>query len=171
MAKKRTLASALAEIDAAPGIDANELLTAADRDAIREKARAHVRAKKKAELEKIALEGAIADEERAFQVAEDYEFVLIDLAPFVANEKLKASCITLDGTIYSQGQTYEVPYSVARTLEDVMARTWEHENEIHGLRRKQDTYRRPLLPHIGAGQEHSPVSALNKRSNVTRVGA
>lgn len=129
MAKKRTLAAALAEID--QRLDANELLTEADREAIRVKAREYVHKKRKDELEKIALEAAIADEERAYKVVEDYEFVTVNLAPY-------AAMVMLDGEMYFHGVDYEVRYSVARTLEDVMARTWEHQNEIQGQRRKGD---------------------------------
>lgn len=129
MAKKRTLAAALAEIDTR--LDADKLLDSAARDAIKEKARLHVFKKRQAEVEKLALEAAIAEAEREYQVVEDYEFVTVSLAPY-------AAMVTLDGTMYFHGVEYEVPYSVARTLEDVMARTWEHQNEIQGQRRKGD---------------------------------
>jgi hypothetical protein len=129
MAKKKTLASALAEID--QRLDADELLDASAREAIKVKAREHVLNKRRAEVEKTALEAAIADEERKYAVIEDYEFITVNLAPYCA-------MVMLDGTMYFHGIDYEVPYSVARTLEDVMARTWEHQNEIQGQRRKGD---------------------------------
>lgn len=129
MAKKRTLAAALAEID--QRVDADELLDAAARATIKEKAREHVLKKRRAEVEKLALDAAIAEEERKYGVQEDYETVTVNLAPYCA-------MVTLDGTMYFHGIDYEVPYSVARTIEDVMARTWEHQNEIQGQRRKGD---------------------------------
>jgi hypothetical protein len=129
MAKKRTLAAALAEID--QRVDADELLDAAAREMIKKKARETVLARRRAEVEKIALEAAIAEEERKFAVVEEWETVTVNLAPYCA-------MVTLDGTMYFHGIDYEVPYSVARTIEDVMARTWEHQNEIQGQRRKGD---------------------------------
>ena len=129
MAKKRTLAAALAEIDLR--VDGDKLLDAEARAMIKEKARKTVQDRKRAELEKIALDAAIAEAEREYQIAEEYEHVTIDLAPYCA-------MVMLDGTMYFHGIDYEVPYSVARTLEDVCARTWEHQNEINGRRRKGD---------------------------------
>lgn len=163
MAKKRTLASALAEIDTR--VDADELLDAAAREMIKKKAREHVQAKRRAEVEKLALDAAILDEERKYQIAEEYEFVTISLAPF-------AAMVTLDGTMYFHGFDYEVAYSVARTLEDVMARTWEHQNEIQGQRRKGDvaweaTRRRRYESggvQIGPGQEGQRLDAINTRT-------
>lgn len=127
--KKRTLAAALAEIDTR--LDADELLDAAARERIREKAREHVLEKRRKEAEALALAAAIEEEERRYQVQEDYEYITIHLAPY-------AAMVTLDGTMYFHGLEYEVPYSVARTLDDITARTWEHQNEIMGQRRKGD---------------------------------
>jgi hypothetical protein len=169
MPKKKTLAAALAEID--QRAEDAELLDEQALETIKEKARKHVQDKRRKIVEEKVLAAAIDEEERRYDIQEQYEDVQIDLAPFVASERLNAACIVLDGTIYTHGQTYSVRYSVARTLEDVMARGWEHENEIHGRRRRQDTYRRPVLPHISQGQEGMPASALNKRSTVTRVTA
>lgn len=129
MVKKRTLASALAEIDTR--LDGDVLLDAEAREAIKKKAREHVFNKRRAEAEKIALDAAIAEEERSFQLAEDFEIVTVNLAPY-------AAMVMLDGTMYFHGVDYDVPYSVARSIEDVMARTWEHQNEIQGQRRKGD---------------------------------
>lgn len=165
--KKRTLASALAEID--QRLDANELLNADEREAIKAKARDHVQKKRKDKAEAEALEAAIEEEEREHNPTEQYEFVRIDLAPHVASQKFNAAFISLDGTLFFHGLSYEVPYSQARTLEDVMARGWEHEREIHGERRRADVSRRPVLPHLSQGQENMPVSALNTRSSVMRT--
>ena len=167
MAKKRTLASALAEIDSR--VDADELLSAADREAIKEKAREHVASKRKSKAEADALAAAIEEMEREYDPKEQYEDILINLAPHVASQRFSAAFISLDGEMFFHGLSYEVRYAVARTLEDVMARGWEHEREIHGERRRADISRRPVLPHIHQGQEGMPASALNTRSSVTRV--
>lgn len=127
--KKRTLAEALADID--DRLDGNELLTAEDRETIKQKAREHVLAKRKKVVEEQALAAAIEEEERRYKISEPFEYCTVNLAPYCA-------MITLDGVMYFHGIEYEVPYSVARTLDDVMARTWEHQNEIQGYRRKGD---------------------------------
>jgi len=88
-------------------------------------------AKRRAEVEKLALDAAILDEERKYQIAEEYEFVTISLAPF-------AAMVTLDGTMYFHGSIMRWRTRSPATLEDVMARTWEHQNEIQGQRRKGD---------------------------------
>ena len=49
--------------------------------------------------------------------------------------------------------------------EDIMARTWEHENEIHGFRRKNDVNRRPVNPVMRPGQESQ--SRVNTRSSIS----
>jgi len=161
--KKRTLASALAEIDTR--LDANELLTEQDRETIRAKAREHVHNKRKKLVEEQALAAAIEEEERRFALVEDYEMIEINLAPY-------AAMITLDGTMYFHGMEYEVPYSVARTLDDVMARTWEHQNEIQGQRRKGDMawestrkrrYERGGVK-LQPGMENSQLDNINTRT-------
>ncbi len=55
--------------------------------------------------------------------------VTIDLAPF-------ASRITIDGTIYVQGRTYELPQRTAAVVNETMARGWEHQAEIEGKDRE-----------------------------------
>jgi hypothetical protein len=155
---RRTIADALS------GPDKDDLLNAEDHEQIRAKAREHVKKKRRDAAEAKQLAKYIRDEEVAHNPLEQSEDVRIDLAPFVASEKLKAACITIDGTIYIHGQTYTVPYSVARTLEDIMARGWEHENEIHGFRRKNDVNRRPVNPVMRPGQESQ--SRVNTRASI-----
>jgi hypothetical protein len=164
----RTIASALSDID--ERLDADPLLSAAEREQIREKARQHVKKKRKDKAESELLAKLIREEEVALNPFEQTEDVQINIAPYVANEKLKACCISLDGRLFFHGLVYQVPYSVARTLEDIMARTWEHEREIKGDRRKADVNRRPLLPTLHSGQENMQVGrdagTVNTRQSV-----
>lgn len=54
-----------------------------------------------------------------------FERILINIAPH-------ASDIKLDGRIYFANFTYEFHESVAPTIRDIMARTWDHERATGG---------------------------------------
>lgn len=157
--ERRSVASALSEID--KRLDADDLLDAETRDQIKQKAREHVAKKRRDEAEAKLLAQEIRREEIAYNPLEQYEDVEIDLAPY-------APFISLDGVMYFHGMTYNVAYSVARTIDDISARTWEHDNEIHGRRRRADITRKPRMLTIQPGQEGVPVSALNTRASVLR---
>jgi len=157
---KRDVASALGEID--KRLD-TAILDDETRAAIKAKAREHVDKKRRDEAEAKLLAVEIRKAEIEDRPTEQDEDILIDIPPFVAAEKLGGACITLDGKMFFHGVTYTVPYSVARTLDDVMARSWEHEREIHGQRRKADVSRRPLMQTIRPGME-GPVGRVNTRS-------
>lgn len=124
---KRSLASALAEIDRR--LDADDLLTADEKQVIRDKAREEVARRRKERAEEAYLKAAIKEEERAFDPVEQWEDVIIDLAPY-------AAFIALDGVQYFHGLTYTVTRGQAATIADVCARTWEHQREIKGERRR-----------------------------------
>lgn len=63
-----------------------------------------------------------------------YEDLLIDLPGHAPN-------ITLDGKTYFHGGIYKFSIHQVRTVKDIMARAWEHENEIGGANR--NSYRKP----------------------------
>lgn len=154
---KRGIASALSEID--KRLDEDDLLSADDRAQIKAKAREHVRKKRRDEAEAKLLAKEIRAEEISLNPLEQYEDVTIDLAPY-------APFISLDGVMYFHGITYNLPYSKARTIDDVSARTWEHDNEVHGRRRRQDIMRKPRLVTISPSDAGAPVSALNTRASL-----
>ncbi len=164
---RRTIASALSEIDRR--LDADELLTDDERAQIKAKARAHVAKKRKDAVEAKLFAQEIRDEEISYNPLEQFEDVTIELAPYVASAKLKASCITLDGRMFFHGVTYSVPYSVARVLEDIMARTWEHENEIRGRPRRADMVgiHKSALPVLRPGAEGVRTERVTSRSSLT----
>ena len=56
---------------------------------------------------------------------EEVENVLIAVAPH-------ADRVTLDGVIYLANRTYDMPIAVARTVRDIIAQTWKHENQTGG---------------------------------------
>lgn len=159
---KRGIAGALGEID--KRLDA-AVLDEETRAQIRQKARDHVDKKRRDEAEAKFLAKSIREVEIEDRPTEQDEDVLVDIPPFVAAEKLGGACITLDGKMFFHGLTYTVPYSVARTLDDVMARSWEHEREIHGQRRKADVSRRPVMQTIRPGNEGAQ-SRVNTRASV-----
>jgi hypothetical protein len=159
---KRNVAGALGEID--KRLDA-AVLDEETRAQIKAKAREHVDKKRRDEAEAKLLALEIRKAEIEDRPTEQDEDVLIDIPPFVAAEKLGGACITLDGKMFFHGVTYTVGYSVARVIEDVMARSWEHEREINGKRRKADVNRRPLNRAIRPGDEGMP-SAVNTRQSV-----
>ena len=59
----------------------------------------------------------------------------INLAP-------NAECLTVNGVQYWHGRTYKVDPGLARTLNEMSFRTWQHERSINGANENQ--YRRPL---------------------------
>jgi hypothetical protein len=157
MTRKRDVASALGEIEAR--LDSDELLSAEDKAQILEKAREHVAKQRKEKAEEAFLAKAIREEERSYNPVDKYEDVLIDLAPF-------APYISLDGVMYFHGLTYSVTYGVARTIDDISGRTWEHQNEIDGHRRKGDLNRRPLNRRISPRDVSDSRGAVNTRQSV-----
>lgn len=161
---RRSMASGLSELN--KRVDEDPLLTEEDRAQIKEKAREHVKAERRKKAEAKALAEAIREEEISYNPFEQTEDVTIVLAPYVAAKMNNSSFISLDGRMFFHGVTYTVPYSVARSLEDIMARGWEHEREIKGERRKADVSRRPLQPTIAPGQEGMPARTLNTRSSL-----
>src|ERR1700675_218429 len=67
--------------------------------------------------------------ERFSRVAEDGSDVYwyrIDLAPCGGTE------IKINGTPYYHGSTYEFRTDTLRTVKEIVARTWDHENNIMG---------------------------------------
>lgn len=117
-----------------PGTD---LLSDEERQEVRSRAKAHVlKAKKDKALEDL-LKVAIREEEREFSPKEKFEDFTVNLPEF-------SHCLTIDGKMYLNGQTYEVPYSMARSMADQQARAWEHDREKDGYRRKGDVARDPL---------------------------
>lgn len=65
----------------------------------------------------------------------------VEIRTIVIDVAGHADRITLDSTVYYQGFTYDVDRPVFDTLNEIMARTWIHEDEIGGANR--DAYRKP----------------------------
>jgi hypothetical protein len=161
---RRRVADTLSEIDQRLEQQGMSLLSAEDREQIKAKAKEHVAKKRRDKAEAEALAHAIKEEEREFNIDEQLEDVQINLAPFVASQRFNAAFIAIDGTRYFHGLTYVLPYSVARTIEDIMARGWEHEREIHGERRRADENRRPILGHLSPNNMNINSTASLRRT-------
>lgn len=117
----------------APGAKVDvSLLSAAEIEAIKTKARAAADKELKAKQEEALYEATLDDARRSNDPAETLFPVYLDLAPH-------ANQITLDGRVYFHGHTVHVNYGVKCALKDIIARSWEHEAEVGGVNR--DRYR------------------------------
>lgn len=107
------------------------LLTVAEIDDIRAKARAEIMADKKGKLKQdiLAQEKLRLQREEGLTTGNGHQdqimSLTIDLAPY-------APYININGQCYYHGRTYQVPRHVADTLRDQMFMTWKHQNQIDG---------------------------------------
>ena len=102
-------------------------------------------------------ERALADERAKLRAAidpsEEMRSITIELAEF-------ADRITIDGRIYSHGQTYMVPKRLYDVLQECMFRTQQHEHEISG--RSRNMFKPRLPVQLRPGHESLSASALNR---------
>lgn len=114
---------------------------------------ARIKAEAKATVQlrklKAAEEAALAQEIEALEHEDDpvYEkrSVLIDVAP-------STDAILIDGTTYHHGRIYEVTAPVYETLLEIIARSWDHENEISGTKRRHHIKPQAALLSAATGQ-------------------
>ena len=133
---RRKTAEKLAELERR--IDGDDLLDAGQREEIKTRAREHVRKErvKKATDELFKQQVRLVETEFAEEDQEILE-ITIDLPSF-------AWMIAFDNVGYYHGCTYDVPRNKYLSLLDQMARSWEHDREIHEKRRGADVTRDPL---------------------------
>lgn len=162
---RRRVADTLSEIDSRLEAQGMPLLTEEDKVQIREKAKKHVAEKRRDKAESEYLARAIKEEEREHTPADQLVDITVELAPFVASARFNAAFLSLDGVRFFHGVTYSVSRKVADTMQDIMARGWEHEREIHGERRAADVNRHPILGHLGRD------GVLNTRASMRRMNA
>lgn len=158
---KKSLSRALSEIE--KRLDTDDLLTQEEKEIIRQKARDEVKRRRKEKAEESLLQATIREEERVFNPPDRWTDVTIDLAPY-------ATFIALDGVQYFHGLTYTVTGAASATMLDIMARTWEHQREIKGERRRGadlawEGMRQGGLRMTPSDQARSPES-LNTRSSI-----
>lgn len=75
-----------------------------------------------------------------------------------------AQDIKLDGRPYYHGHTYTVPRSVACTLNDIMGRTWDHEESVGGANNNE--YRRPRSTRMLGGRAIQNAPMQNSTAGV-----
>ncbi len=113
------------------------LLSQEDQDAIVAKARETLDKETRDEAEKRFLEKALQEERRARNINPRNEPLVdihIDLPGF-------AHALVVNNTHYLHGQTYRVTTSQAADMQSMMARAWEHEEDVGGANRNE--YRKP----------------------------
>ena len=149
----------LVEIDRR--IDQNPELSEEEKALIKQKAREHVLRvqEERAEAQRKKLvdsftERAIRDAEKVAGLHGAFVDITLDLAPH-------QPYLMIDGTMYFHGVIYEVTQNQAASMIEMQYRGWEHDNEIHGRRRRADLARRPantrLSPHGVVNQTSMPA--------------
>ena len=122
-------------------LNADEILTPGEKEAIRAKAVEHVAKTKKESTEEALLHAYIKEEERKDKPEEELIDITLDLpehAPF----------IRLDNRVWFHGVTYEVEMSVYATMVDIQGRMWEQEQQTQGRAR----FNRPRQMKISPSQ-------------------
>ena len=94
---------------------------------------------------------AVKEVERSHTPAEQYEDFEVNLPEYTWQ-------IKLDNVGYYHGCTYEVPYSVARSMADIQYNAWSHDREIQGRRRHGDLMRQPLYTDLSPGHPQGRVT-------------
>lgn len=103
-------------------------LTPEEQEDIRERAKAKVAEERKSAEEDQFFEQAMRQARSAYDPSLTMEDVLIDLPGHAVH-------ILLDGVQFMHGLVYEVPKPVADTINEIIHRTWLHEDEIGGANR------------------------------------
>lgn len=128
--------------------DETALLSEEEQKAILAKARDEVQRERADAATKSFLEKALAAERKKNNVGpqeEEMLQILVDLPGF-------SHALVINGHSYFHGQTYTVPVSKAKDMASMMARAWEHEEEVGGANR--DQYRKPSNQTIRPGNQH-----------------
>ena len=126
MARGHQKKQVLDEIDRR--LNADNILTPDEKEAIRAKAVEHVAKTKKESTEDALLHAYIKEEERKDKPEEELLDIVLDLpehAPF----------IRLDNRVWFHGVVYEVEMSVYATMMDIQGRMWEQEQQTQGRAR------------------------------------
>ena len=115
-------------------VDDSDLLSDADKQAIREEAAAKVSEDRRKGARQRFLETAIREERMRYNPEEEIVAILIDLPGH-------SKAIVINGQEYHHGASYHVPLSVHRSMAEIMYRAWQHEDVVGGVNR--DQYMKP----------------------------
>lgn len=135
-----------------------DLLSAAQKAALRKKARETVTKRRIETAEEAYLDASIKEAELVDKPLEQIEYIMLDLAGH--SERLM-----IDGVFYYHGNMYEVPASRAALMREMVARGWDHELEVGGANR--DQYRKPRNTTF-SGKTGAAINA--PQSNATAFG-
>jgi hypothetical protein len=138
-------------------IESSDLLSDEEKQAARERAREHVLKARKEKAIDAYFEAAVKEEQRGYVREEQLEDFTVDLPEYTF-------VIRLDNVGYYHGCTYEVPYSVARSMAEIQAASWSHDQEIQGRKRHGDMMRQPLNRNISGKTGAVTTSNLERRS-------
>jgi len=152
--KKEVLDEIEARIVTAAGI--GDLLKPEEIQAVRDKAREHVKQARKDKALDDLLKLAIIEEEREYEPDQVLEDFYVDLPPY-------APFIKINNVMYFHGLVYEVAYHKARAMADIAWRAWNHEREWKEGKSAYDANRRPL--HL-AISPHSPQGRVTTTHNM-----
>ena len=119
------------------GIDVSKFLSAEEMADITKRAKAKIAARDKLDAEEAHLNAELTrlDAEAHPEKAEEMREITIDLA-------LYADRIILDGKVYFHGSRYTVRRSVYDVMQEIMARTRRHDDEIHSGEPGDSYYRK-----------------------------
>lgn len=123
------------DFELASGLSPEEIET------VRREATEEAEKELKAERKKTLKAKFTEDAKRAKGLLEEQVEVTIDLAPYCDR-------ILIDNRAFFQGQTYILPLSQARSMWEIMQRTWQHQSEIDG--KSENFYRKNRSMHVNA---------------------
>lgn len=143
-------------------IQASPMLSEQDKAEALERAKMDVfRTRKNAAIDEYYTK-AVKEFEREHKPTEILVDITIDLPTY-------APFVRLDNIVFFHGVTYEVTTAQACTMQDVMARSWEHQSEIEGRKRRGDQLLVPRNSHVGNANMNSPATGINDLQNFQRV--
>jgi len=119
--------------------DLLDLLSSEEREAIYEAARRQVESERKEVAKKALMQEALVEARQELEPEQEMLNIKMDLAGH--SDKIVIDMGQGGGGVYHHGYSYDVPVSVYRTLMEIMARGWAHEEECGSPNRKQ--YRKP----------------------------
>lgn len=119
------------------------LLSEAEKEALKIKAKQRVEELRKEEAEEDFLQKEIRAQRRAQGIDSD-DLKLDDVQIFIDLPEY-APDVCLNGVKYFANFSYTVPHHVYDSLVDIMARAWEHQSEIEGKPRKHYNKKRGVV--------------------------
>jgi hypothetical protein len=138
-------------------IELSDILSAAEKEETRKKAREHVADQRREKAVKKLFDEEVRRAEQELDPDEMLMDIYIDLPEF-------APLVRIDNTVYFHGITYEVTMSKWQSMRDMIARAWEHQAEIEGKMRTSDATRRhmttALSPRNPQGMKLTTTDAL-----------